>query len=275
MTMKMVQYQTTGSEYVDALRSTRLAKNVLSALLAVCIVAQIAAFVLVHFVGVIDPPAVAVSTENVPRPAPEAGPEPPGGGEGAEPAGAAAGREAAPAQPEQGSIDWRFHIEWILRATKFAGLVTCGLLVLVLMLAVKLSLLDRVGGAAGFLGAFYWSLVLLAIVVPWQDVLADYYVGGALFGLPELVSEVAGVKGSWGARDVGIATHVLYFMRFLVYPIVSLLVWVMVQLRFGGGFRRMSASTVLGEGGPPRATEGPMPPEPEPHAPEAGEASEQ
>ena len=52
--MGQVQYESDFSEFADAFRSTRAAKNIISWIIALAILVQLASFVLVDFVGVMD-----------------------------------------------------------------------------------------------------------------------------------------------------------------------------------------------------------------------------
>jgi predicted membrane-bound spermidine synthase len=196
-------------EYCDAFRSVRAAKNLFWWLIAAAIVVQLAAFVLVNFVGVIDPLYGS--------------------------AGASRTAQAADAARR-----WDDLLHWALPATKFLALVSGMLLSLVLLVAVKLSLVGRLGGVAGLISAFFWSLLLLAIVTPWQQVMDGAVTCGALYNLGELTKAAGKVKSDWGAKGVSVFDQVLFHARFVAFPLVALLVWLTVHRKFARGHRGMN-----------------------------------
>jgi hypothetical protein len=196
-------------EYYEAFRSVRAAKNLFWWLIAAAVVLQLAAFMLVNFVGVIDPLH-----------------QPPGASQ--------------PAQAADPAQRWQDVFGWALPATKFLAFASGMLLSLTLLLAVKLSLLGRLGGVAGLISAFFWSLVLLAIITPWQQVMQGAVACGALYNFDELVRAVGKVRCPWGAKNVSFVTQVLFYARFIAYPVVAVLVWLMVQAKFARGYRGMN-----------------------------------
>ena len=136
-------------------------------------------------------------------------------------------------------------------------MVASMLLTLALLFAVKLSLLDRLGGVAGLVRAFFWSLLVFAMLVPWQQLLRDTAVCGALFSFDELAREAREVKAAWGASQAGGSGAALYYVRFLAYPAAALLAAGMVQLCFMAGYGRMTLSPALGAGPPDTSPEPP------------------
>lgn len=153
------------------------------------------------------------------------------------PAAAAAGTRLSPKPAEvrlTPAQKWRMALGWILPTARFAAVAAGGLMVLTIFFALQLSLVGRLGGAAGLISAFFWALILLTMIVPWQQFLANTPIAcGALFDLEELVAARAdAAAGVWQDRA-------LYLTRFLVYPVVAVLVWLVVHVRFNSGCFRM------------------------------------
>ncbi len=242
--MSRVEYQAELAEYADAFRTTRLAKNVFAWIVFAAILVQIAGFVLVHFVGVLDasagedPGEVSLAA----RPAAETE------AEGAEP--------EAPADSVEGVALWYNILLWGFPAAKFFGLVTAILLALALMFAVKIALQGGFAGVAALVSAFFWSLILVAMITPWQQVFNTTVVTGALYNYGELKLHASALKESWGGgKAAGTMEWIVYYARFLAYPIVALLVWLVVMVRFGGGCRRALQATETAEAGGERPIE--------------------
>jgi len=220
--MEQLRYKTVEPEYAVAFRSIRAGKNFFAIVIALCIVAQLAGFIMVRFAGVTDPPAAACcgSSGRPDRPPVELDP-------------AAVQRAAT----------WRNVIRWALPATKFAAPAACLLMLFVLTLAVNLSLLERVGGVAGFISAFFWALILLAMLIPWQHAPWTSYARGALFNLRDL--RVA--TRDLAADSATALDRIIYFVRFIGYPVLALLVWLVVQVKFARGYMRVDFTPGVSE----------------------------
>ena len=218
--MQQIQGGTISSEYADAFRSVRSARTAFSLLILLAILVQLAGFVLVEFVGVLDPLHTEESAATAPA-------------EGAEVQGDSTVRART----------WEYALRWVLPAMKFTALVSTLLLSLTLLLAVKLSLVGRLGGVAGFVSAMFWSLILFVTIVPWQHVLNSAVACGALYNLGELVSEK--VRVGWNADpDATQMVHYYYYLRFVVYPVAALAVWLIVCVKFSLGCKRMHSIPV-------------------------------
>jgi hypothetical protein len=221
---------TTPMQFCDALQCLSRVKGLLALLLVLCLLVQVTAFILVDFVGVADGAAKMPSAAAAPA---EAEPD-------AETDAEIAVDSPAEAQAGNAGADtWFEVISLALAATKFVGVVSAGLLMLTLMFAVKISLIGGVGATEGFLGAFFWSLILLAMLVPWQQIIGSALACGATFNMSQLVNRTWGVHTGLGADEAtgGLLRQGMYYARFLAYPILTLLVEVLVLLKFARGFR--------------------------------------
>jgi len=221
--MEPLQYDIGSSGYVAAFRSVKAAKNIFMALLALAILVQLGSFVLVQFVGVID------DIQAKPVPAPQT-----------QPASAPAGCTRL-----LGSATfWQELLHWTMPAMKFVAMTAGLLAVLTLMFAVKLALLGRLGGIGGFMSAFFWSIILLVMVTPWQQILRGEFASGALCNLGELIRWAKNIRTTWGAEQPSLLDQILYYGRFIAYPVTALLVWLAVQIKFSGGYKDSILSPV-------------------------------
>lgn len=267
--MQQIQYDIRPAEFHDAMKSTRSARLVFWLLLGLAIILQLAAFGLVEFGGVLDndQPAVAKGTdEKTPAapdkrapsapakkpPAPAGKPSP---AARARPPATAAGR---PGEPEKKQPDltkaekWRIALRWSLPAAKFVAMVTALLLTLTILFAVGLSLVGRLGGMAGLISAFFWSLILFVMVVPWQQVLVNRTLAcGALFNLGELLAG----RAEWGGAEATGPATTLYYGRFAVYPGAALLIWLIVHVKFVRASMRMHFPHAVPSAAAARATQ--------------------
>ena len=218
--MEQIQQTTRRSEYAIAFRSIRAAKNLAATLIILCILAQIGATLAVHFARVFDELPIAASPTPQTLPAGETAPEP-----AAEPT----------TRPSDSDVKFaaicRVLMEFGLPGTRFAALVLCLLLVLMVMFAVKLSLVERIGGVAGFMSAFNWSLILLMMLVPWRPILSSSLSCGALFSFTELTSADSALGKTPSQID-----QVFFYARFIAYPCVAMFTCLLVQTKFAKGF---------------------------------------
>ena len=212
--MEPTTYQTGSSGCAVAFRSVKAAKNIFMILVVLAIIGQLAGFAAVNWGGVVDELNLA--------PAPSTQP---------------ATDQVEKAKAVGSATLWNELLHWALPTSKFVAFASMLLAVLTLMFAVKLAIVGRLGGIAGLISAFFWSILLLAIVTPWQQVLGGQFVSGALCNLTELTEAASQVKPSWGATEVQLLDRVLYYARFIAYPLVGLLVWLVVMLKFVSGYK--------------------------------------
>ena len=289
--MQQIQYDVRPGEFADAVKSTRSARMFFWLLLGLAILLQLGAFGLIEYGDVLkedpqaamiapkpvppaeppkpepkppvtppkkagkdnppsekDKPAPPKKTEDKPKPEPKPGEKPLG----------AADRPVAASRAEK----WRSALGWALPAAKFVATVSGMLLALTILFAVGLSLVGRLGGTAGLMSAFFWSLVLFMMVVPWQQVLAKSTLAcGALYNLGDLLAG----RARWAGPDATWQRSALFYGRFVAYPSVALLVWLIVHVKFVRGTNRMHFPQAVPPAVmPPRAKASPAPAAPAP-----------
>lgn len=126
-----------------------------------------------------------------------------------------------------------------LPMARVGGLLGATLLALVLLMSLKVVLLGRLKGVAYLTSSVLWSFVLLVLIIPWNQAFAGFPVPGVLFGARELIEGTAQI--AWGAEGVGWEDHLLYWMRFVGYPILTLILWLTIQVQYARSYRPMVA----------------------------------
>lgn len=216
--MGQFDYSYETSQYTSAMRSLRAARNLLAALVLLAILVQLAGFILVNFTGVLDAKFAGSSPQAATLPSEDA---------------------AQPADDTSADIAraalYEASLNWALPAAKFIAMVSAILLSLIILLAVKVSLLGRLTGMAKLISAFLWSLVLLMMVTPWQQVLSGSFASGALFNLGELLEYSRRINPAFGAKGVTTLDLAFFYARFAAYPALALLVWCVVFAKFARG----------------------------------------
>ncbi len=223
--MEQISTPIENEEYYAALTAVRRAKNCLWWVIALSIIIQLAAFVSVRFVGVVDDAPQLAGV-------------------------AQAGDERATTAPATALDDktaaaaWMWHqaLNWVLPATKFIAMAAGILLVLTMLMAVQMSLVGRTGGAAGFTSGFFWSLLLLVFLVPWQQIVNSTFACGALYNFGDLIDWTAQV--TWNAKDVSLTKQIFYYDRFIGYPVFVLLLCLAVQVKFACGWRQADIGVI-------------------------------
>ncbi|MFP4354031.1 MAG: hypothetical protein ACLFUJ_02820 [Phycisphaerae bacterium] len=204
-----------GSEYLAAFRTTRRFKNLFLLVLVLCLLAQLTAYVLVVHVGVVD------AIHSIEPPSQEA-------------QAAASGYETV----------FMLLLPW----TQFVGFVSGILLTLTISFTARISLVDRLGGVAGFVRAMFWTLLAAAMVTPWQTLLELPYAWGALTDYIELLTATADIRPAWG----GLASKTELYIttaRLVAYPALALVALVVAQISFMQGYRRLGTAEAAGSGG--------------------------
>ena len=139
-----------------------------------------------------------------------------------------AGQEIQEPQPAQAAslfgITFK-HLAMVIRIVN-AILVLAGVLYcLTILLALKVSLVGRLGGINHICRAFFLSLIMLFLLLPWQRVFGGVVLG-AIYSPCELVK--------WcSAESSDIFCIVLRYLRFTGYWLVILLLLIFSQLRSG------------------------------------------
>ena len=167
----------------------------------------------------------------------------------------------------ENALFWENLLSWAFPFSAFIGVVVGCLYVLTLLIGLKISLAGRLEGVAGLTKGFFWSLLFLAILLPWQNVLVHKVakeqmptlrtLPGVLYGLEELkqetfvekkeaeVADISNLKDKDKDKDSDKSKEALepeivetkvnfpkeagLAIRFILYPIAALLLLVAAQ----------------------------------------------
>jgi len=131
--------------------------------------------------------------------------------------------------PQQQETKFRLEITfkqlaWLIRFLNFVLIPAAALYCLTMLFSLKVSLLGRLGGINHIARAFFLSLVMLVLLLPWQSFFSGIVVG-AIYTPGELVR--------WYTIETtgGIFGIILYYLRFTGYWLLVLLLLILSQLR--------------------------------------------
>ena len=135
---------------------------------------------------------------------------------------------------------WKTAITWAFQMTTFPALIAALLLSLTILFSVKLALLGRLDGLAKLLSAFYWSLILVALLLPWRHLFPPELAPGLMENLDNLPQWTQAVKPELAEESATLFDQIAYFAARAVFPVVLLLICLVVHLKFTRGRRQIS-----------------------------------
>lgn len=141
------------------------------------------------------------------------------------------------------ALHWNNVFIWAFSVSKLLALFGGGMLVMTIMFT---SIFALTGGGMGmryFVSAFLWSLFVMALLSPWQNILRGGLFSGALYSLDELRFWLQKIQPlTSGEEQLGFFQQVRFFAQFLGYPFVSLLVLIMMLLKYAKGYKQLTTS---------------------------------
>ena len=261
--MQQLRQEATVPEYADAFRSIRAAKFWMSLLLILTLLIYLATFLVAELnllpdgttevkpaaksTNIATPPKPAAATQEATAAKDDAATKPSAGEGSKAPAAApkaSAGGSAKPAEPPS---EWRATCKILLAealpALKFLAFVAAILLSVTLLLAFKVALTGQLGGVSSLISAFFWSLILLVFLTPW-DILFPFtakYVGLFTSGIDQIRQHKEDLLGRLDKPTALIQ----YYGKFVAWPAIALLIWVIVTVKFGRGYSRLNFPTAI------------------------------
>jgi hypothetical protein len=120
------------------------------------------------------------------------------------------------------SLTWE-HIKRTIELVDGVWIITAGLFCLAMFFSLMVSLIGRLGGINHIARAFFLSLIMFVLIVPWQELIGSSVIGVA-YTPAELVKWIAN-KGS------GFTYTLLFYLRFAAYWILAMLLLILSQSR--------------------------------------------
>jgi len=115
------------------------------------------------------------------------------------------------------------HLAWLVRFVNVVLILTATLYCLTMLFSLKISLIGRLGGINHICRAFFISLVMLILLLPWQRAFGCVIIG-AIYTPYELVESCA-------AETRGIFGSILYYLRFSGYWLLIVLLLILSHVR--------------------------------------------
>ena len=159
-----------------------------------------------------------------------------------------------------GEIHVRSLIQYFVGLLDIAGLFLPAILCVILYLILKVQLVGRLLGTAQLTGAFLWSIVFALLLFPWQAVLNNPSISndvgsnaigmkipGVLFTWAEISHPIVGARFSIDdpAIENGKPAAILHWARYAGFPLLSVLILTMIQLKSQRGLRLSLGETKI------------------------------
>lgn len=206
----------TAADYADAMLTARTARTIFGFALMAILLLQLVLFGIVHFTGKLSQHVTADAT---------IAPNPP------------AATQPVPQVPASSPRSFpRLLLKYVVGLSDYFGLIFAILLTLMLLLLLNVMLIGRLIGVSHVTSAFIWSLVVLLLIFPWQAFLnnqdltsIEWKVPGVLFTWNELVyhGRFENFGNGWPQN----------WVRFVIAPIVTMILTFTVLLKSGAGLR--------------------------------------
>jgi hypothetical protein len=114
-------------------------------------------------------------------------------------------------------------LSWVIRVANAVLILTASLYCLSMLFSLKVSMLGRLGGINHISRAFFLSLLMLILLLPWQRIFGSM-VPGAIFTPKELAK--------WYFTEPGdVFDKVVYYLRFSGYWLLILLLLILSHIR--------------------------------------------
>lgn len=131
-------------------------------------------------------------------------------------------------------IDGERAIGIILPLARFIGMAATGLLIMTHLIGVNICLAGRMGGVCHATSAFFWSVVLAALLFPW-----GHLVPGMSFTIPDAFFDLAQLRHGLAHLPTDLWGYVLHYGEFLGVPILAILTALAGGVRFSQAYQQV------------------------------------
>lgn len=251
--MQQLRQETAVPEYADAFRSIRMAKFWLSLLTVLTLVVFLGSFIVVEFTTLLNETSgkAAVKSANVPEtPKDEATPAKADDKKAPTPTPATGPAKPAAGDPIQTA---KFVLNIAMPILKYVGFVAAILLSLTLLIGFQVALFGQLGGVRPLVSAFFWSLLLLVFLTPWDQIFQPTARCVGLFvpaaGNVSVLDGIRQFKTDLVGTTDNLSATIRFYFKFLGWPGLALLSWLIVMVKFGRGYARLDFPTAISKTG--------------------------
>lgn len=158
---------------------------------------------------------------------------------------------------------WRIAYYLAVPVTQLLGVLASASQAVLIFVTLLVMLVSGAPGIAHVTRSFFWSVVLLFIVIPWQYVLPGFPIPGILYGWHELIRTLDLSFLPPPGHGIPAGQRALIVARYVLWPVLGLVVMLVTAERFRAGTRLAIGhplQSLLNKNAPPaqppRAAEG-------------------
>ena len=193
-------------DYVSALKTIRSVRGAIVLLLILSLLIPLACFGGVQW-GKIRQPATATAAD-------------------------LASDDGAPVEDAFGISENRLYTmaQQAMRFTPFVARLMTLMLIFVYLMTTNICLSGRLGGANDSIVSFFWAVLLMLLLIPWQSWIGAGEGVAVFYDLDALINAHSSLCSEWLVR-------LAHYVRFLLFPFLGLLTVVVADIRFGRCYR--------------------------------------
>ena len=132
---------------------------------------------------------------------------------------------------------WKIAYYLAVPVTQLLGVLASASQAVLIFVTLLVMLVSGAPGIAHVTRSFFWSVVLLFIVIPWQYVLPGFPIPGILYGWHELIRTLDLSFLPAPGHGIPAAQRALIVARYVMWPVVGLVVMLVTAERFRAGTR--------------------------------------
>ena len=133
---------------------------------------------------------------------------------------------------------WATTYYLVIPSMQQIGVIAVVLQVILIFLTWIMILAARSPGAAHMTRSLISSVLLLFFVLPWQNILPGFPIPGVLYSANELINTLTVVFLPPPGQGINFDQRLLIVVRYVVWPVVALVVMLMTAERFRAGIRQ-------------------------------------
>ncbi len=128
-------------------------------------------------------------------------------------------------------------LKFLVGLVDFLGVVLPIVLIADLWLIASILLMGRLLGVSRLIAAFLWCVVLLALLFPWQAFLMNQTFTSTEFKIPGVLYTWSELLVRGRVHPTSMMLSLLYWGRFVGWPVVAILLLLMIQHHSRVGLR--------------------------------------
>lgn len=132
---------------------------------------------------------------------------------------------------------WRIIYYLAVPVTQLLGVLASASQAVLIFVTLLVMLVSGAPGVAHVTRSFFWSVVLLFIVIPWQYILPGFPIPGILYGWHELIRTLDLSFLPPPGHGIPPGQRALIVARYVFWPVLGLVVMLVTAERFRAGTR--------------------------------------